>query len=353
MTVVETHQNGAKRPDLPPAGNFLYRLPTTPIDVVIAAATLGGMVCLVFVCGRTGTMLAGKMLGNYDFAGVIMHSLIVASSLLYLLTRSKGTVGVQSSIVEGEQARLFKRVAVLVVVLSIAMPIALTLYNYAESLKYVERDPFSLVMNLIMTCCFAPIAEELLWRKSAYHLLRRRARNSSNPKVLAWLYLILVPLAFGLSHMNMWQSILVIPLGVTATVVYFTTKSLKLAIAIHMFYNATYSVVQAIAKPLVTHLYPSDAALLWLPLIGLTFCCGAGVVFVLRKAIVAEISVFGTSSSLEPLPKTPQQQRHPFDPSLYEPTVMRSPYHIDSQQLPALVSNPAEAVERAEIVQTR
>lgn len=347
MTVADTRPDSVQRPYLPPTVNPLHQLPTTPIDVVVAVAVLSGMFCLVVACGRAGTML-----GNYAFAGIIMHSLLAASSLLYLLTRPKDMVGVQSSIAAGEQVRLVRRVTVLVVVLSIAMPIAITLYNYARSAEYTERDPLSLVIFLILVCCLAPISEELLWRKSSYHLLRRRARYSSNPKALAWLYLILVPLVFGLSHRDMLQSILVIPLGTIATVVYFTTKSLKFAIAIHMFYNITNVTVEAIAKPLVTHLYPSDAALLWPPLIGLTFCCAAGVVFVLWKAIAAEISVFGAMSLLEPLPENAQKQLHPFDPSLYEPTVMHSPYDSDSQQLPTLVSKP-RAVERAEIVQKR
>ena len=257
-------------------------------DILVLTAVLFVAYLMVTLIGFSAFEVYGRAPSL-----VIMHVYLAGYALVYFLCRPQDSYGVAPMLSEAEQGPAMKKVACLVAVFCAAVPLAVLGYNRVNHVNYGDPSLEYRIFSHIGACIAAPIAEELLWRKTTYSLVRRYSLLSSYPMVLAVLYLLFMPIAFGFSHNNFFQAITVLPLAAIVTAVYVATKSVVWSIAIHMLYNITCTAVTWLLRPTFRQLSDGDVELIWQVGIAVAIACSAGVVFVLRHALAREVHSFG------------------------------------------------------------
>lgn len=257
-------------------------------DILVLTAVL-------FVAYLMATLIGFSAFEVYGRAPslVIMHVYLAGYALVCFLCRPQDAYGVMPMLTRAERDPAMKKVACLVAVFCVAVPVAVLGYDKAVHAVYRDLSLYQRIFLVIASCILAPVSEELLWRKTTYSLVRRYSLLSSYPVVLAVLYLLFTPIAFGFSHNNLFQAIIVLPLAAIMTAVYVATKSVVWSIAIHMLYNITCTVVTWLLRPTFRQLSDGEAELIWQAGIAVAIACSVGVVFVLRHALAREIHSFG------------------------------------------------------------
>lgn len=280
-------------PEATPGGSIVS-------DLLVAACILGGGYLVITGLG----MVAYRLYGAAP-SMVAMHCLIAMIPLLYFLTRPSHGNGVVPTMTSSELADRKVSVGFCIATFCIIIPIAVLGYNSMRNAKYDEYTTSALIALTIASCIAAPIAEELLWRKMTYRLFYRRALHSQYPAVLAYTMLITVPVAFGLAHNNAFQAIMVIPLSLLLTALYMVTKNVKLTIAIHVLYNACYTVLTPMLRPTFDTLDRDTAQYVWVGGMALAIVCVVYVLATLKPGIVRDVAAFGTLPEPQPKPHAP------------------------------------------------
>ena len=107
-------------------------------------------------------------------------------------------------------------------------PIFGDLYQiYSEQMNSISDDTFTL---FLLVSFFAPIIEEILFRG----IIQKGLINKGVKPAKA---IIFSALAFGIFHLNPWQTVNAFLLGLVLGVVYYKTKSLLMPILLHAFNN--------------------------------------------------------------------------------------------------------------------
>jgi membrane protease YdiL (CAAX protease family) len=103
-----------------------------------------------------------------------------------------------------------------------------------------ERMASNSLPNIVATCLLAPLLEEMLFRG-----VFLRAFLQQYPR---WVAIWSSALIFGVAHMNVYQFLVALLIGVMAGWLYERTRSLVPCVALHGFYNVAVTVDAAAAQ---------------------------------------------------------------------------------------------------------
>jgi membrane protease YdiL (CAAX protease family) len=227
----EVHPGGISKPIEPANWGdiFLYVFATLAVYLVSGfgialvyqelSLTVTVLSTLVnFVCFAGGVYLFGVRRGKLSWAGI---GLIPPRRLLFSILAGLALAVIVNT------ARVM-----LVSVLILITGADLESMAFREQFFNVGLDTWpGVLLNFIGIGLLAPIAEELFFRGLIYDWFRQ--------KTPIWMAVILSSLLFGLGHYDSWIMIVsTFIMGLALALAYEYSKSIWLAISIHMFTNA-------------------------------------------------------------------------------------------------------------------
>lgn len=103
-------------------------------------------------------------------------------------------------------------------------------FEYQSLTKNIDLTGFSLVFTLPVFCICVPLAEEFIFRRLLYGLMRI--------VFPIWVSVVAATIIFCIYHANIVQILYIVPFGITACLIYEKTGTMVYSFLYHMGFNS-------------------------------------------------------------------------------------------------------------------